>query len=91
MTNPSTSIIDKDNKAKLQVKLAQLDINPNSTGPIRNPANPIPDTIEIPTDAGTPFVFPANLNISGITTESPKPSIPKPTIDRCKLALTIKR
>ena len=77
-TKANTRRIENNKKVKLQVKFDQLEINPSNTGPIRKPANPIPDTIEIPTEAETPFVLPASLNNSGIITESPSPNIPKP-------------
>lgn len=51
---------------------------PNKTGPSKKPINPIPDTNEIPIDAFTFAVLPATLNNSGIITERPKPTIPKP-------------
>jgi hypothetical protein len=63
---------------KLNFKLDSSAKNPNKTGPTRNPKNPIPDTKEIPTVASKPLTVPANLNNSGITTESPMPTSPKP-------------
>ena len=47
-------------------------------GPTKNPTKPTPETNEMLFDAEMLFVFPANLNNSGMTTESPKPIIPKP-------------
>ena len=55
-------------------------MNPNRTGPIKNPTKPIPETKDIPTEAVTPFTFPAIRNNSGIITESPKPKIPNPIV-----------
>gem|GEM_PF-5207367 len=48
------------------MRLVQLDIKLRITGPIRKPTKPIPETIEIPTDAGTPLVLPAKRNNSGM-------------------------
>ena len=87
----SARMIDKDKKLKLNIKLVQLEIKPNNTGPIRNPTKPIPETIEIPLEAAIPSVCPANLNTSGIITDSPKPNTPNPKTVKMKLDVNIKK
>ena len=84
-------IIENDKKPKLNIKLLQLEIIPNKTGPIRKPTNPIPETIEMPVEAGTPSVCPANLNTSGIITDNPKPKTPNPNTVKIRLEDRIKK
>ena len=55
-------------------------MNPNKTGPIKNPIKPIPETNEMLAEDEIPFVLPATRNNSGTITERPIPKTPKPKI-----------
>ena len=55
-------------------------MTPSNTGPIINPTKPIPDTVEIATEADSVLFLPAKRKISGTTTESPEPNTPNPII-----------
>ena len=84
-TKPNAVSIEAARNPKLQSRLVLLEMKPRITGPTRNPRNPIPETIDMPTDAGTFFTLPASLNNSGIITESPNPKIPNPITDKTRL------
>ena len=74
-------MIIKINKAKkLNFKLDISAKKPRSTGPTKKPKNPTPEINEILTEASKFGVFPPNLKSSGIITESPNPTKPKPNI-----------
>ena len=73
-----TRIVKDSKKRKLDFRLKLCEIYPNKTGPNKKPIKPIPDTNEIPIEAFTPGVLPATRNNSGMITERPRPTIPKP-------------
>ena len=72
-------MIIKINKAKkLSFKLDISAKKPNNTGPTKKPKKPTPEMKEILMDASIWGVLPPNLKSSGIITERPSPTNPKP-------------
>ena len=66
---------------KLTLRLKILEMKPKQTGPKRKPTKPNPETNEILAEAEASGFLPEILNNSGIITDNPKPTTPKPTID----------
>ena len=81
MANRLANAVTNNNTVKLVFNPTRFEIKPSTTGPMRKPTKPIPETKAIPADGEMFFVFPAIRNNSGIITDKPKPRIPNPTTE----------